>query len=256
MTTTRPDLPAPVRLHALRKVHGTGESAVTALDGITLDFPPGTLTAVMGPSGSGKSTLLHCAAGLDLPTSGRVELAGHDLAALDERRRTELRRDRIGFVFQAFNLVDSLTAAQNVELPARFAGRRLPAAQVAAALDAVGLADRAGHRPGRLSGGQQQRVALARALATRPAVLFADEPTGALDTATGRHVLRLLRTLVDDHGRTTVMVTHDPAAAAVADTVVLLKDGRLADSLALRPGRLADNTTAIADRMARLEVAS
>ncbi|KDN82196.1 ABC transporter [Kitasatospora cheerisanensis KCTC 2395] len=244
-----------MRLHAVRKVHGTGENAVTALDGITHDFPSGTLTAIMGPSGSGKSTLLHCAAGLDRPTSGRVELAGHDLTTLDEVRLTKLRRDRIGFVFQAFNLVESLTAAQNVELPARFARRRLPAAQVTAALDAVGLADRARHRPGQLSGGQQQRVALARALATRPAVLFADEPTGALDTTTGRHVLHLLRTLVDQHGRTTVMVTHDPAAAAVADTVLLLKDGRLTESLTLHPGRLAANTATIAGRMAQLEVA-
>ncbi|MGW4383601.1 ABC transporter ATP-binding protein [Kitasatospora sp. NPDC004531] len=252
MTTHQSD--APVRLHAVSKVHGTGEHAVTALDSVTLDFPPGTLTAVMGPSGSGKSTLLHCAAGLDRPTSGRVELDGHDLGALDERRRTALRRDRIGFVFQAFNLVESLTAAQNVALPARFAGRRLPAAQIAAALEAVGLTDRADHRPGRLSGGQQQRVALARALATRPAVLFADEPTGALDTATGRHVLRLLRALVDDHGRTTVMVTHDPAAAAVADTVLLLKDGRLTDRIPLDPARVTENTALVAARTARLEV--
>ncbi|MGX4733555.1 ABC transporter ATP-binding protein [Kitasatospora griseola] len=255
MTTPQATGPAPVRLHGVRKVHGTGEHAVTALDTVTLDFPRGTLTAVMGPSGSGKSTLLHCAAGLDLPTAGRVELVGHDLGALDERRRTELRRDRVGFVFQAFNLVESLTAAQNVELPARFARRRLPAAQVSAALAAVGLADRADHRPSRLSGGQQQRVALARALAARPAVLFADEPTGALDTAAGRHVLRLLRTLVDDHGQTTVMVTHDPAAAAVADTVVLLKDGRLADRITLDPGHPAANAATVAARTARLETA-
>ncbi|MFD7642058.1 ABC transporter ATP-binding protein [Kitasatospora sp. NPDC059795] len=242
--------PAAVRLRSVSKVHGAGERAVTALDDVTVDFPPGTLTAIMGPSGSGKSTLLHCAAGLDRPTSGRVELAGHDLGPLNERRRTELRRDHVGFVFQAFNLVESLTAAQNVELPARFARRRLPAAHVADALAAVGLADRAHHRPGRLSGGQQQRVALARALATRPAVLFADEPTGALDTTAGRHVLRLLRTLVDDHGQTTVMVTHDPSAAAIADTVLLLQDGRLADILTLTPGHPA-NAATVAARTAR-----
>ncbi|WP_049659226.1 ABC transporter ATP-binding protein [Kitasatospora sp. MY 5-36] len=245
-----------VELHDVRKVHGSGEGAVTALDRVTLGFPRGTLTAIMGPSGSGKSTLLQCAAGLDRPTGGRVLLAGLDLGAQSERRRTELRRGRIGFVFQAYNLVESLTAAQNVELPARFAGRRkggtVGREEVAAALRAVGLAERAGHRPSRLSGGQQQRVALARALVTRPDVLFADEPTGALDTRTSGEVLRLLRRLVDEQAQTTVMVTHDPAAAAVADTVVFLQDGRIADRLDL-DGDHARAAAAVAARMARLE---
>ncbi|GLW67715.1 ABC transporter ATP-binding protein [Kitasatospora phosalacinea] len=253
MTTTQ-DTTAPVRLERVRKVHGSGERAVTALDDLTLAFPAGTLTAVMGPSGSGKSTLLHVAAGLEPPTSGRVELAGHDLAALDERRRTVLRRDHLGFVFQASNLVESLTAAQNVALPARFARRRTAPERIAAALDAVGLADRAHHRPAQLSGGQQQRVALARALVTRPRVLFADEPTGALDRAAGQHVLRLLRALVDEHGQTTVMVTHDPAAAAIADTVVLLTDGRVADRFTPDPAAPpAERAAAVAARLTRQE---
>ncbi|MGV9370764.1 ABC transporter ATP-binding protein [Micromonospora tulbaghiae] len=219
-----------VTLTGLRAVYGTGTRRVTALDGVTTGFASGTFTAVMGPSGSGKSTLLHCAAGLDRPTEGTVTIDGTRLDDLGEDELTRLRRDRIGFVFQAFNLVSTLTAAQNVELPLRLAGRRPPARDVAAALDAVGLADRAGHRPSELSGGEQQRVAVARALITRPAVVFADEPTGALDSAASRQVLRLLRALVDDHGQTVVMVTHDPAAAAAyADRVLLLDDGRIVD---------------------------
>ncbi|MER6910764.1 ABC transporter ATP-binding protein [Streptomyces sp. NPDC000594] len=244
----------PVRLQAVRRVHGTGEHAVVALDDVSVSFRQGTLTAIMGPSGSGKSTLLQCAAGLDSPDSGRVILAGRDIGSLDERGRTELRRDRVGFVFQAFNLVESLTAAQNVELPSRFAGKRVDRTRVAAALGAVGLLDRAGHRPGQLSGGQQQRVALARALVTRPAVLFADEPTGALDTATSREVLRLMRSLVDREGRTTLMVTHDPMAAAVADVVVFLKDGRIADEIELnRHDPDARKAAAVAAHMTTLE---
>ncbi|MBQ0900444.1 ABC transporter ATP-binding protein [Micromonospora sp. U21] len=218
-----------VTLTGLRAVYGTGTRRVTALDGVTTSFAGGTFTAVMGPSGSGKSTLLHCAAGLDRPAGGTVTIDGNRLDDLGEDELTRLRRDRIGFVFQAFNLVSTLTAAQNVELPLRLAGRRPPASDVAAALAAVGLADRARHRPSELSGGEQQRVALARALITRPAVVFADEPTGALDSAASRQVLRLLRALVDDHGQTVVMVTHDPTAAAYADRVLLLADGRLAD---------------------------
>ncbi|PYC69757.1 ABC transporter [Micromonospora arborensis] len=220
-----------VTLTGLRAVYGTGTRRVTALDGVTTSFASGTFTAVMGPSGSGKSTLLHCAAGLDSPTEGIVTIDGTRLNDLGEDALTRLRRDRIGFVFQAFNLVSSLTAAQNVELPSRLAGRRPPARDVTAALDAVGLADRAGHRPSELSGGEQQRVAVARALITRPAVVFADEPTGALDSAASRQVLRLLRALVDDHGQTVVMVTHDPAAAAYADRILLLADGRVVDEL-------------------------
>ncbi|MFD6619925.1 ABC transporter ATP-binding protein, partial [Streptomyces albidoflavus] len=221
MTTTRTSVQDDaVELHGVRKVHGTGGRRVTALDGVSLGFPRATFTAIMGPSGSGKSTLLQCAAGLERPTGGRIVLAGVDIGQLREKERTKLRRDRIGFVFQAFNLVESLTAAQNVQLPSRFAGRKVSRVQVADALDAVGLADRAGHRPSELSGGQQQRVALARALVTRPDVLFADEPTGALDTGTSREVLAMMRVLVDRERQTTLMVTHDPVAAAHADVVV------------------------------------
>lgn len=241
-----------VRLADVRKIHGQGDRTVTALDGVTIAFPRSSFTAIMGPSGSGKSTLLQCAAGLDRPTSGTVVIADSDVAAMDERARTELRRRHVGFVFQAFNLVSSLTAAQNVELPARFAGRRVPHDEVLAALTEVGLADRASHRPAELSGGQQQRVALARALITRPAVLFADEPTGALDTRTSHNVLTLMRRLVDDQGQTTLMVTHDPVAASYADSVVFLQDGQIAYSQRLEQSR-ADNAAMIATRMARLE---
>ncbi|WP_435284418.1 ABC transporter ATP-binding protein [Streptomyces koelreuteriae] len=244
-TSTAP----PVRLRSLTKRYGTGERAVTALDDVTLDFVAGTMTAVMGPSGSGKSTLLHCAAGIDRPSAGEVLIGGTELGGLDENALTVLRRERVGFVFQAFNLVSALTAAQNVELPLRLAGSRPAADEVRAALASVGLADRQGHRPSELSGGQQQRVAIARAMIARPAVLFADEPTGALDSGASRVVLRLLRDLVDGRGQTVVMVTHDPAAAAYADRVLLLADGRLADEL---PG--AEGAEAIAARTAALEV--
>ncbi|TQL21420.1 ABC transporter ATP-binding protein [Streptomyces sp. SLBN-134] len=235
---------------ALRRVsrrYGSGGSAVTALDDVSLAFPHGSFTAVMGPSGSGKSTLLQCAAGLDRPTSGSVTVDGTELTALGERRLTLLRRERIGFVFQAFNLLPALTAEQNVALPLRLAGRRVPRALVREALRRVGLGDRARHRPAELSGGQQQRVALARALVTRPAVLFADEPTGALDSRTGHEVLGLLRGMADREGRTVVMVTHDPVAAARADRVVFLVDGRVHDELT---GAGAD---AVAARMTGLE---
>jgi putative ABC transport system ATP-binding protein len=225
---TATSAPAVVRLRALRRTYG----AVSALDGVDLDVLPGTFIAVMGPSGSGKSTLLQCAAGLDRPTSGTVEVGGTELTGLSERRLTLLRRDRIGFVFQSFNLVPSLTAAQNVALPLRLAGRPPSRARVREALAAVGLDARARHLPSRLSGGQQQRVALARALITRPAVLFGDEPTGALDTTTGRAVLVMLRELVDREGLTLIMVTHDPAAASYADRVLFLVDGRLVGELA------------------------
>ncbi|MFG1762941.1 ABC transporter ATP-binding protein [Micromonospora parva] len=238
-----------VTVAGLRAVYGTGTRRVTALDGVTTSFASGTFTAVMGPSGSGKSTLLHCAAGLDRPTEGSVTIDGTRLDDLGEDELTRLRRDRIGFVFQAFNLVSTLTAAQNVELPSRLARRRPSAGDVTAALDAVGLADRAGHRPSELSGGEQQRVAVARALLTRPAVVFADEPTGALDSASSRQVLRLLRALVDDHGQTVVMVTHDPAAAAYADRVLLLADGRVVDELT---GGIT--ATAVAARIAEREI--
>ncbi|MEU0582321.1 ABC transporter ATP-binding protein [Streptomyces sp. NPDC006132] len=232
-----------VRLDSVTRTYGP----VTALDDVSLAFRAGSFTAVMGPSGSGKSTLLQCAAGLDRPTSGSVTVGGTELTGLSERRLTLLRRERVGFVFQAFNLLPSLTAEQNVALPLRLAGRRVAKARVRQALVQVGLAERARHRPGQLSGGQQQRVALARALITRPDVLFGDEPTGALDTRTGREVLGLLRGMVDREGQTVVMVTHDPVAAAYADRVLFLVDGRVNGELT---GAGADT---IAARMTRLE---
>lgn len=220
-----------VQLTGLRKSYGSGENAVHALAGVSLSFPTGGFTAVMGPSGSGKSTLLQCAAGLDRPDGGSVLLGGGhpvELTGLSEKRLTVLRRERIGFVFQSFNLLPTLTVEQNVSLPARLAGRRVSRADLRRALSEVGLEGRGRHRPHEMSGGQQQRVALARALVTRPAVLFADEPTGALDTETGAQVLRLLRGLVDGHGLTVIMVTHDPVAASYAHRVVFLADGRVA----------------------------
>jgi putative ABC transport system ATP-binding protein len=232
--TDRADRHAPrgaVELDGLVRVYGRGEGEVRALDGVSLSLAAGTFTAIMGPSGSGKSTLLQIAAGLDRPTEGRVSLAGRGLGGLGEKALARLRRERVGFVFQSFNLLDALTAEQNVALPARLAGKRLPRAIVRAALDRVGLGDRARHRPAQLSGGQQQRVAIARALVGEPDVIFADEPTGALDTKSGRAVLALLRATVDDGGGTLVMVTHDPSAAAWADRVVFLADGRLAGEL-------------------------
>ncbi|WP_101832716.1 ABC transporter ATP-binding protein [Frankia canadensis] len=239
--------PQPIELIRLSKVYGTGAAAVTALDSITLSFPSGSFTAVMGPSGSGKSTLLHCAAGLERPTGGQVLLAGTDLTSLKETVLTRLRRERVGFVFQSFNLIAALTAEQNIALPLRLAGRRPKRAELHAALHQVGLADRAGHLPNQLSGGQQQRVAIARALVTRPHVLFADEPTGALDRNTSREMLTALRSLVDGSGLTTIMVTHDPLAASYAHRVVFLADSRLA-------GELVDPTIeTVAARMTRLE---
>ncbi|MGW5426155.1 ABC transporter ATP-binding protein [Streptomyces sp. NPDC004059] len=238
-----------IQMRSVSRRYGSGENAVTALDQVSLSFPAGTFTAVMGPSGSGKSTLLQCAAGLDRPTSGSVTVGDTDLTKLNETRLTLLRRDRIGFVFQAFNLMPSLTAEQNVALPLRLAGRRPSRARVREVLDQVGLGDRAGHRPTELSGGQQQRVALARALITRPEVLFGDEPTGALDSQTSREVLKLLRGMVDSEGQTVIMVTHDPVAAAYADRVVFLVDGRVNGEML---GASADD---IAARMTKLEAA-
>src|SRR2546421_7578187 len=220
-----------VALRDVRKVHGRGDGAVVALAGVSVGLEPGSFTAIMGPSGSGKSTLLNVAAGLDRPTSGTVALGDTDLARLSERRLTILRRERIGFVFQAFNLLPSLTVAQNIGLPLRLDGRRAGRSEVREVAARVGLEKRLRHRPSQLSGGQQQRVAIARALVTRPEVVFADEPTGALDTQTGRGVLALLREVVDDGGHTVVMVTHDPQAASYADRVILLADGRVAGML-------------------------
>lgn len=228
-----------VRLASLRKTYGAGESAVTALRDVDLSFPKGTFTAIMGPSGSGKSTLLQCAAALDRPTSGQVVIEGTDITGLSETALTELRRESIGFVFQAFNLLPALTAEQNVGLPIRLAGRKPDRSAVREALDTVGLGDKASSRPTQLSGGQQQRVAIARALVSRPAIVFADEPTGSLDLESGRGLLSMLRKLVDtrtdsaqDSGPTTIaMVTHDPNVAAYADRVLFLADGRLAGEL-------------------------
>ena len=240
-----------VKLTSVRKEFGTGGETVHALAGVSALFPEGSFTAVMGPSGSGKSTLLQCAAGLDTVTSGDIQVGAISLGRLSSRELTILRRERIGFVFQAFNLIPSLTARQNIELPRRLSGRPAAPAQVEEVLAAVGLTGRGQHRPSELSGGQQQRVAIARALVTRPAVLFADEPTGALDSATSREVLRLLRDLADDsQGPTVIMVTHDPVAASYADRVLFLADGQIAgelrdptaDLVAARLAALADVT--------------
>jgi putative ABC transport system ATP-binding protein len=220
-----------VHLHDVVRVFGRGDGQVRALDGVTLAMERGTFTAIMGPSGSGKSTLLQLAAGLDRPTQGEVNLGDHELGRLNERALARLRRERIGFVFQSFNLLGALTAEQNVGLPAKLAGTRLPRSAVRDALHRVGLDERRRHRPAQLSGGQQQRVAIARALVGKPDVIFADEPTGALDTRSGRAVLGLLRETVDGTGGTLVMVTHDPTAAAWADRVVFMADGRLAGEM-------------------------
>ncbi|WP_018351447.1 ABC transporter ATP-binding protein [Longispora albida] len=221
-----------VRLDAVSKEYRSGKNTVRALDAVTAGFLSGTFTAVMGPSGSGKSTFLNCAAGLDQPTAGRVVLGDVDLSTRSETELTELRRDRIGFVFQAYNLLGSLTVAENVTLPLRLADRKADGAFLREVLGAVGLAEHLDRRPGELSGGQQQRVAIARALINHPDVVVADEPTGALDTRSSRQVLELLRRVVDELGQTVLMVTHDPVAASYADSVVFLADGRLAGELA------------------------
>jgi putative ABC transport system ATP-binding protein len=217
-----------VALRDVRKVYGRGEAEVVALAGVSVELAVGSFTAIMGPSGSGKSTFLNLAAGLDRPTSGTITVGDTDLSRLSERRLTVLRRERIGFVFQAFNLLPSLTVAQNIGLPLRLDGWHLQRPRVREAAARVGLETRLRHRPSQLSGGQQQRVAIARALVTQPEVVFADEPTGALDTQTGREVLALLREIVDEAGHTVVMVTHDPVAASYADRAILLADGRIA----------------------------
>jgi putative ABC transport system ATP-binding protein len=213
------------------KVYGHGETEVRALDGITVDIPRRRFTAIMGPSGSGKSTLMHCMAGLDTLTSGNLYIGTTDLASLSESQLTELRRDHIGFVFQSFNLVPTLTAAENITLPADLAGRSTDQATFDQVVATVGLADRLAHRPSELSGGQQQRVAVARALVGRPDIVFADEPTGNLDTKSGNDILRFMRQAVDQLEQTIVMVTHDPAAAAHADWVLFLVDGRIVDTM-------------------------
>ncbi|GAB3468106.1 ABC transporter ATP-binding protein [Actinophytocola sediminis] len=231
----------------LTKVYGGGESRVVALDDVSVEFHSGRFTAIMGPSGSGKSTLMHCVAGLDTPSAGRVWLGAVELTGLADDELTALRRDRVGFVFQAFNLLPTLTALENIMLPLDLAGRRADPALVESIIDAVGLGDRLDHRPSQLSGGQQQRVACARALVTAPEVVFADEPTGALDSSASADLLALLRRGVDEFGRTVVMVTHEPAAAAYADHVLFLADGRLVDELT------APTANRVLDRMKSLE---
>jgi putative ABC transport system ATP-binding protein len=236
-----------VRFASVTKEYGSGATAVAALRDVSLGLAQGSFTAVMGPSGSGKSTFLHCAAGLDEPTSGTVRLAGVDLGDLDEDARSRLRRERVGFVFQSFNLVPSLSAADNIALPLRLAGRSPDRAWQADVVERVGLSDRLGHKPSELSGGQQQRVAIARALVARPDVIFADEPTGALDLRSGREILRLLREAVDALDQTVVMVTHDPGAASYADSVVFLADGAVVGTLT-RP-----SAEQVAERLTHLE---
>jgi putative ABC transport system ATP-binding protein len=224
------------------KVYGKGATQVRALDGVTLDFPSGQFSAIMGPSGSGKSTLMHCVAGLDTLTSGQVRVGGVELTRLDDKHLTLLRRDRIGFVFQAYNLIPTLTALENITLPATLAGRKPDKGWLDTVVGTVGLGDRLAHRPSELSGGQQQRVAVARALAARPEIVFADEPTGNLDSHASAEILAFLRQAARELGQTVVMVTHDPVAASYAGRVVFLNDGRIVDELAEpTPERVLDH---------------
>jgi putative ABC transport system ATP-binding protein len=227
-----PSISHAVMAKALTRTYGDGDSAVHALRGVSLDLPAGQFTAVMGPSGSGKSTLMHLLAGLDTPSSGTVAVAGQDITKMKDRELTRLRRKHIGFVFQSFNLLPTLSAEENVVLPLAIAGKRPAAEDIDTLMVRVGLSERRDHRPAELSGGQQQRVAIARALITRPTVLFADEPTGNLDSEAGAGILRLLRDAVELDGQTTLMVTHDPRAAAIADRVLYLADGRVVADIA------------------------
>jgi putative ABC transport system ATP-binding protein len=239
-------VPAALARH-VTKVYGDGDAAVRALDGVTVEFPAATFTAVMGPSGSGKSTLMHCLAGLDTIDDGQVLLGDTDVTDLSEKQRTLLRRDRIGFVFQAFNLIPALTAAENIRLPLDLAGRTVDQSWFDQLVATLGLTDRLDHTPAELSGGQQQRVAVARALVTRPALVFADEPTGNLDSTAGSHLLAFLQGAVTRLGQTIVMVTHDPTAAAYADRVVFLADGRVVDAL------VGPTVDTVLDRMKHLD---
>ncbi len=222
---------AAARAESVSKRYGEGDAAVMALDDVSIDINAGEFTAIMGPSGSGKSTLLHVLAGLDRPTSGTIQVGDIELTRLKDKQLTLLRRDRIGFIFQAFNLLPTLTAAENIRLPAKIAGRKPDDSWFQTVVDKVGLGDRLSHRPTELSGGQQQRVAAARALASRPQIIFADEPTGALDSNSGTELLEFLRHAVDDLGQTVVMVTHDPKAACCADRVLFLADGQIVDEM-------------------------
>ncbi len=235
--TTTADAPAAAHTYAARgaalsKVYGDGDTRVVALDAVDVTFRRGEFTAIMGPSGSGKSTLMHCMAGLDGLTSGRAWIGQCEISALDDKGLTQLRRDKVGFIFQAFNLLPTLTALENITLPMDIAGRRPDPVWLEGVIDAVGLRARLGHRPTELSGGQQQRVACARALASRPDIIFADEPAGNLDSRRGASVLSFLRTSVREMGQTVVMVTHDPSAASYADRVLFLADGRIVDGMA------------------------
>ncbi|WP_051637645.1 ABC transporter ATP-binding protein [Rhodococcus sp. UNC363MFTsu5.1] len=245
------ETPAPTTLAAraqnLNKTYGSGDTQVRALDGVSADFARGEFTAIMGPSGSGKSTLMHCLAGLDSATSGSVMIGDTELTTLSDKQMTQLRRDRIGFVFQAFNLVPTLTALENITLPLDIAGRKADPSWLDNVLTRLGLKDRLDHRPSELSGGQQQRVACARALAGQPEIIFGDEPTGNLDSRSSGEVLAILRAAVDEFGQTVVIVTHDPRAASYADRVVFLADGHIVDEL-------RDPTAeTVLDRMKRLD---
>ncbi|HKZ75730.1 MAG TPA: ABC transporter ATP-binding protein [Actinomycetota bacterium] len=222
---------AAARAVDLYKIYGSGDAEVVALGGVSVDFAAGRFTAIMGPSGSGKSTLLHCMAGLDTPTSGHVFIGGVDLSTLSEKQLTLLRREKVGFVFQAYNLVPTLTAAENITLPLDIAGDKPDRAWFDTVVDTIGLRSRLAHRPSELSGGQQQRVAGARALVSRPDIVYADEPTGNLDSKSGAELLSFLRSAVDDHGQTIVMVSHDPTAASYADRIVFLSDGHAVDEM-------------------------
>ena len=249
-TVQAPSPAAPPRAAAravdARKQYGKGDAAVHALAGVTFEAQPGQFTAIMGPSGSGKSTLLHCLAGLDSLTSGQVFIGDVDLATLKDRQLTELRRTKIGFIFQAFNLIPTLTARENMVLPIMLGGDKPDSAWLDRVIDTVGLRERLKHRPSELSGGQQQRVAVARALASKPEIIFADEPTGNLDSNSGSEILQFMRAAVDEFGQTIVMVTHDPYAAAYADRVVFLADGRVVADL---PNPTADS---IIDQMKQI----
>jgi putative ABC transport system ATP-binding protein len=231
MTVVDSSTAVAARVVDLTKVYGSGDAEVRALDGVSLDIASGEFTAVMGPSGSGKSTLMHCCAALDVPTSGQVFVGDTEIGSLSDKKLTQLRRERIGFVFQSFNLVPTLSAGENILLPLSIAGRKPEPAWYESVISTVKLGDRLDHRPNQLSGGQQQRVAVARALMSRPHIVFADEPTGNLDSKSGAEVLTLLRSSVDDSGQTIVMVTHDPVAAAYTDRVVFLADGKIVDEL-------------------------
>jgi putative ABC transport system ATP-binding protein len=232
----------------LSKVYGSGEAAVVALDDVSVDFERGRLTAIMGPSGSGKSTLMHCMAALDRPTSGEIVIDGQEVGKLRDKALTRLRRDRLGFVFQAYNLVPTLTARENITLPLDIAGAKIDREWFTTLVDIVGLADRLTHRPNQLSGGQQQRVACARALVSRPSIVFADEPTGNLDSRSSAEILGFLRRSVDEFGQSIVMVTHDPNAASYADRVLFLGDGRIVDEM------LAPSAETVLDRMKGFEL--